>query len=376
MKKVVIAIDSFKGCLSSWEAGKAAEEGIKRIYPMCEVSQFPVADGGEGMLDVLMEATGGTYRMIIAADPLMRPIQTNYGISKDGCTAYIEMASINGLPLLSPEERNPMLTTTYGTGELISDALDQGCRQFIIGIGGSATNDAGIGMLQALGYRFKDANDYISDRGGQMLRQVVSVDTTCVHPALKDAHFTVACDVRNPFCGKEGAAFTFARQKGANDEMIEFLDQGMQSFAEVIHYTTGKNVLNYPGAGAAGGLGGAFLAFLNAELQSGIQLLLRTLDFSDRIKGADLIITGEGKVDRQTIMGKVPFGILEEATRQNIPVVVIAGRVEDLELLNRVGFRDVVSITPDFVTLEKAMEPEYAKENIKNTVSHLILNCR
>lgn len=369
MKKVVIAIDSFKGCLSSAEAGKAAAEGIRSVFPECEIRSLPIADGGEGMLDVLIAATNGREVQISAHNPLMEWHDTYYGISEDGKTSFIEMASISGLPLVPPEKRNPMLTTSYGTGELIRDALERGCRNFIIGIGGSATNDAGLGMLQALGFRFLDKEGKILETGnGKILMEVVSIDTSFVHPDLRTSHFTVACDVQNPFCGPEGAAYIFAPQKGADRKMVEALDAGMKNFAEVIFHKTGKDISNHPGAGAAGGMGGSLLAFLNAKLKPGIQLMLETLDFSNKIKGADLIITGEGKADKQTLMGKVPSGILDKARKQKIPVILIAGGVENADDLHRAGFRGVYSINPPSITLEQAMQPEVARANISETV--------
>ena len=294
---------------------------------------------------------------------------TYYGISEDGKTAFIEMASISGLPLVPPEKRNPMLTTSYGTGELIRDALERGCRNFIIGIGGSATNDAGLGMLQALGFRFLDKEGKILETGnGKILMEVASIDTSFVHPDLRTSHFTVACDVQNPFYGLEGAAYIFAPQKGADRKMVEALDAGMKNFAEVIFHTTGKDISNHSGTGAAGGMGGSLLAFLNAKLKPGIQLMLETLDFSNKIKGADLIITGEGKADKQTLMGKVPSGILDKARKQKIPVILIAGSVENADALHRAGFRGVYSINPPSITLEQAMQPEVARANISETV--------
>lgn len=371
MKKVVIAIDSFKGCLSSEEVGQAAAEGIRKVFPETEILCFPIADGGEGILDVLISATGGKYVPFRAHGPLMEERDACYGISGDGKTALIEMASISGLPLVPPEKRNPMLTTSYGTGELIKDALERGCREFVIGIGGSATNDAGLGMLQALGFRFLDGNGQALGVGGQMMAEVKSIDTSNACPALKDARFTVACDVHNPFCGPDGAAYVFAPQKGADRKMVDDLDTGMRSLAEVIHCTTGIDIAGYPGAGAAGGMGGGLLAFLHADLKPGIRLLLETLNFSEKIKGADLIITGEGRADRQTAMGKVPQGILEEARKQGIPVVLIAGSIEEVEEMNRVGFQGVFSIAPGPVSLEKAMEPEFARANVSRLTHQL-----
>lgn len=371
MNKVVIAIDSLKGCLTSEEAGIAAVKGIKAVFPDCETLLFPVADGGEGMLDLLISATQGQYRTLTAHGPLMEPIQGRYGISGDGQTALIEMAAVSGLPLVPEEKRNPMLTTTYGTGELIRDALERGCRRFIVGIGGSATNDAGLGMLQALGFRFLDKRGNRLGTGGQILSQVAAIDTSAAHPALREAHFTVACDVHNPFCGPDGAAYVFAPQKGADSGMVQALDEGMQALSQVIISATGKDISGVPGAGAAGGMGGGFLAFLDAELKPGIRLMLDALDFGRKIKGADLIFTGEGRADRQTAMGKVPSGILEEARKQHIPVIVLAGSIADTELMNRAGFQGVFSITPGPVSLENAMIPEVAQANISRLVTQI-----
>lgn len=371
MKKVIIAIDSFKGCLTSAEAGEAAASGVKTIFPSCNTLVLPVADGGEGLLDVLVTVLQGKYISLSAHGPRMETIETRYGLSGDGRTALIEMAAISGLPLVPPKKRNPMLTTTFGTGELIKNALEQGCRNFIIGLGGSATNDAGVGMLQALGYSFLDKAGNTLGIGGEILSDIVEVDCSNGHPALKESRFLAACDVRNPFYGPQGAAHIFAPQKGADSEMIQVLDAGMQSFANVIKKVTGKDIAEHPGAGAAGGMGGGLLAFLNAELKPGIQLLLETMNFNEKIKGADLIITGEGKADRQTTMGKVPYGILGEAQKENIPVIVVAGSIEDVEELNRAGFKGVFSITPGPITPEEAMEPEAAKRNIRRSVSQL-----
>jgi glycerate kinase len=371
MKKIVIATDSFKGCLSSVEAGRAASDGVHLACPECETVVIPIADGGEGILQVLTGATGGQYISIHAHNPLMEVIETQYGISGDGKTALIEMAAVSGLPLIPEAKRNPMLTTTFGVGELIRDALDKGCRDFIIGIGGSATNDAGLGMLQALGYRFQDSRGNVLGQGGRIMKEVAGVDDSDIHPALKESRFTVACDVNNPFYGPQGAAYIFARQKGADDPMIRELDAGMKSLSEVIRKTVGKDISTIPGAGAAGGMGGGLLTFLNATLKPGIRLLLDTLHFQDKIKDADFIITGEGRVDRQTAMGKAPSGILEEARKQNIPVIVIAGSVEDVHEMNQAGFCGVFSILPCPVTLEKAMQSDFAKANITGLVAQI-----
>ena len=295
MRKVILAIDSFKGCLSSKEAETAAAQGIRHAFPTCETICLPVADGGEGMQRVLTEALNGQEIRLSAHDPLMQMRQTAYGLSGDGTTAFIEMAAISGLPLVPLRQRNPSLTTTYGTGELIKDALNRGCRRFVIGLGGSATNDAGLGMLQALGFRFQDR--YGNELGkaqpmcGQLLNEIAFIDSSTALPALREARFTAACDVCNPFFGPEGAACVFAPQKGADPEMVAALDKGLQHLAQVIRQTTGRDIATLPGAGAAGGMGGTLSALLNAELKPGIDLLLDLTDFDKLIEGADLIIT-------------------------------------------------------------------------------------
>lgn len=372
LNKIIIAADSFKGSLTSEEVALAVEEGIQSVCPDCEILHFPVADGGEGMLDAFMPALRGSYISVYAHDPLMKLINTRYGISGDKRTAFIEMAAISGLPLVPVEKRNPLFTTTFGTGELIKDALCRGCREFIIGIGGSATNDAGLGMLQALGFRFFDVNEQELGKGGEIMEKVASIDYSSVLPELKESHFTIACDVDNPFYGPNGAAYVFAPQKGADDVMVEQLDRGMRSLAEVIHQTTGKDISDIPGAGAAGGLGGAFCAFFHAELVPGIYFLLKALGFEEKIKGTDLVITGEGKLDRQTLMGKVPYGVLKTAQKEQIPVIAIAGRVEDGDLLKESGFKEVYSIHSLQVSLEQAMQPDYSKHRIKQTIASIL----
>lgn len=378
MKKIIIAIDSFKGCLTSAEAGQSAAKGVRAAFPECNIVVLPVADGGEGMLNVLLAASNGRRITVCAHDPLMKLRDVSYGISGDEQTAFIEMATASGLPLVPVNERNPMKTTTFGTGELIADALNRGCRHFLIGLGGSATNDAGLGMLQALGFRFFDKGGReVGSREksitlcGALLPEICSIDSSSTHPALKEASFTAACDVHNPFFGPHGAAYVFAPQKGADEEMVKELDAAMQHLSGVILRTTGKDVSTYPGAGAAGGMGGGLYALLDAQLKPGIELLLETLDFTEKIKDAELIITGEGKSDRQTVMGKVPWGILQEAQKQHVPVVLLAGAIEDTEMLNEAGFRGVFSITPSPIPLEQAMRPEVAAENIRRTTEQI-----
>lgn len=373
MKKVVVAVDSFKGCLTSREAEEAVKEGILSVFPACEVLLFPISDGGEGFLEGIASVVEGKFISLLAHNPLMETKRTRYFLSADGKTAFIEMAAISGLVLVPSRKRNPLLTTTFGTGELIRNALDRGCRNFVVGIGGSATNDAGLGMLQALGYRFLDKDRKPVGTGGEKMGEVISVDCSHVHWALQDSRFTIACDVRTSFCGPEGAAFTFAAQKGADRVMMEKLDAGMQSLVKVMEQFSGKEIRHHPGSGAAGGMGGGFLAFLNAELKAGIAFLLEVFDFEKKIAGADLIITGEGKIDKQTFMGKVPCGILEVATQQHIPVIAITGRMEDKEMVSRAGFKSICSIVSESVSSEEAMHPEFARESIKRMISGICL---
>ena len=372
ISKVIVAPDSFKGCLTSLEVARAAEAGILKVLPACEVLKIPVADGGEGTADALVAAMNGRFVTCEVHDPLMNLIKSEYSILGDGLTAVIEMATASGLPLVPMDKRNPMLTTTYGTGELIKDALSRGCRRFLIGIGGSATNDAGTGMLQALGYRFLNNEGNELGKGGRILEHITGIDAEQVIPALKESSFTVACDVNNPFSGANGAAFVYARQKGADDAMIVKLDNGLRQFAAVIRDLMGKDIDDLPGAGAAGGLGGGFLAFLPAILKPGIQMVLEALDFDCRIQNADLIITGEGKIDRQTGMGKTPTGVLEAGKRQQIPVVAIGGFVEETEALLQKGFKAVLPIQPGPVSLEKAMDPSFAIQQIERTTEQII----
>lgn len=372
MRKIVIASDSFKGSVSSIEVADTVEKAVHAVFPNCEVVKMPVADGGEGTTEALVYAMEGRMVSCRVHDPLMQLIRADYGISGDNKTAVIEMASASGLPLVPVDKRNPWLTTTYGTGELIKDALEKGCRQFLIGIGGCATNDAGTGMLQALGFRFFDKEGKETGHNGGTVGNICSFDDSNVLPQLKESTFTIACDVNNPFSGENGAAFVYARQKGADDEMISRLDEGMKHFAIFVQQEKGIDLNDIPGAGAAGGLGGAFIAFLPAQLKPGIGMVLDALQFEERIKGADLIITGEGKLDRQTAMGKAPSGVLLAAQRQNIPVIAIGGTIEEVETLNKQGFLSVLSIQPGVTTLEKAMQKENARVNIRRTIEQYL----
>ena len=371
--KIVIASDSFKGSLSSTEVAQAATRGIKAVYPDCEIVAVNVADGGEGTVEAVVEALGGEIVTVTVSDPLGRPIIARYGIASDN--AIIEMAAASGLPLLQPEERNPWMTSTYGTGEIIMDAIRRGCRHFLVGIGGSATNDAGTGMLRAMGFRFYDFNGIeITDCRGGRLQDIADLDDTFVPKVVREAQFVVACDVDTPFCGPEGAAPVFAPQKGANAEMVAKLDAGMASFAKVVETKYGINIVPMAGAGAAGGMGGGFRAFLNATLQRGIEMVLDAILFDQIIKGADLVITGEGRIDFQTAKGKTAAGVLARAKKQAVPVVAIGGSVEKCESVEQMGFAGIYPILEEEVPLELAMQPAFAAANVESTVKKIVAN--
>lgn len=371
MKRIVIASDSFKGSLTSVEVAQSATKGILEVYPDCEVTQVNVADGGEGTVDAVVDTLQGEKITISVSNPIGKPVDATYGIAGD--TAIIEMAAASGLPLLAAEERNPWVTSTYGTGEMILDAIARGCSKFLVGIGGSATNDAGTGMLQALGFRFFDNNgNLIENCCGGILGEIASIDDTQVPEAIKNAQFTVACDVDTPFCGPIGAAYVFAPQKGASPEMVQQLDEGMASFAKVIEAKYGIDIVPMAGAGAAGGMGGGFRAFLNATLKKGIDMVLDAIGFDSIISGADLVVTGEGKVDFQTAKGKTAAGVLARAKAQGIPVVAIGGCVEMCDSLREMGFAGIYPILEEKVPLELAMQRDFASQNVTNTLIRIL----
>lgn len=371
--KVVIASDSFKGSLTSLEVAQSVAKAVKESHPSCEVVEVNVADGGEGTMDALQHTLGGRKVTLEVSGPLGRPVNASYVILDDGNTAVLEMSAASGLTLLTPEERNPSKTSTLGTGELICDAMAKGCRRFLVGIGGSATNDAGMGMLHALGYRFRDASGKeLAPVGGSMIH-VASIDASCRLSELSDAEFIVACDVKAPLYGPDGAAHVFAPQKGADKAMVEALDEGLRHFSSVCAEAMGYDCSTLEGSGAAGGLGYAFRQFLGARLERGVEMVLDAIHFDDMIAGADLVITGEGRVDSQTLTGKTPFGVAQRALRQGIPVVAIGGSVTlDHEQAQSAGFKDVVQITPAGMPLEEAMRPEAAAENIYQTIKSLL----
>jgi glycerate kinase len=372
MEKITVASDSFKGSLTSMQVADNVERAVKTVFPDCHVQKIDVADGGEGTVEALVSSLGGEYADVEVAGPLGRKVAARYGIIDEGCTAVIEMAAASGLPLISPEERNPLKTSTYGTGMMIRDALNRGCRKFLVGIGGSATNDGGTGMLSALGFMFLDRDGCVLEGTGENLARIVSVCDAGVPQEVFDAEFTVACDVDNPFCGPSGAAYVFAPQKGADEAMVRCLDEGLASFAGVISRNNGQMVADLPGAGAAGGLGGAFRAFLGARLVKGIEMVLDAIGFDGKVAGSGLVITGEGKVDAQTLMGKTPSGVLARASKQGIPVIVLGGKVDASVDFRKAGFSAVCQVTPEGMPLEDAMKADVAGENIFNAVVRLL----
>lgn len=347
---------------------------VNDILPGCETVGVVLADGGEGTVEAMMRYNGAQKRSCQATDPLGRPITADYAVTADGLTAIIEMARVSGLTLLSEPERNPMLTTTYGLGEVIADALAAGCRRLIIGIGGSATNDGGSGMLQALGYRLLDREGCpIGVKGcGAILGNISSIDAGEANPLLAGAEIIVACDVDNPLCGRDGASRVFARQKGADDAMIDALDCGMTNYASALYCFSGRDIQSMPGAGAAGGVGGTICGVLGGRLSSGIETVLNACGFDDIIKDADLVITGEGCIDGQTVGGKAPFGVLKAAQKFGVPVVALCGAVKDYGRLNEAGFTAVMSIQTSALSLEEAMDPTRAASNLRATVIQII----
>jgi len=370
--KVVVAIDSLKGSLSSVEAGIAIRQGIYKVKPDAQVIIKPLADGGEGTTDALIEGLGGERIDLTVTGPLKKPVSAYYGYLKESGTAIIEMASASGITLISDHEKDPFSATTYGVGEIIRDAIDKGCRNFIIGIGGSATNDGGIGMLKALGYKILDETGQDVGEGGQALLKVAAICSDNTYDKLSDCHFRVACDVTNPLCGKNGATYIYGPQKGVTEATGDLLDAGMAQYANVVAKATGKNYQDAEGAGAAGGLGFAFLSFLNAELTPGIDLILNAVELESELKDADIVITGEGRLDHQTAMGKAPIGVAKLAKKYGARVLGFAGSVtKDAGACNDAGIDAFFPIVRGVTTLEDAMVPENAKANMTAAVEQV-----
>ncbi|MDY5741600.1 MAG: glycerate kinase [Lachnospiraceae bacterium] len=376
---VVIAIDSLKGSLSSLAAGKAICQGVLNVYPDASVQIRPLADGGEGTVEALTLGMGGVLQTVTVTGPLGRPVDAQYGILQESQTAILEMSAAAGITLVKDEERNPMNTTTYGVGEMIKDAIARGCRKFIVGIGGSATNDGGIGMLQALGYGFLDANRKPVPFGAKGLQVLDHITDEQVIPELAECEFRVACDVTNTLCGEQGCSAVFGPQKGADPTMIMQMDKWLNFYAHLAREKYAGANAKQPGTGAAGGLGFAFLTFTNAVLESGIKIVLEETRLEDYIKDADIVITGEGRLDAQTVMGKAPSGVADIAKKYDKPVFAFAGCVtDDAKACNNHGIDAFFPILRNVVSLQEAMDAKQARQNMIDTVEQvfrLIKSC-
>ncbi|MCK5067973.1 MAG: glycerate kinase [Bacteroidales bacterium] len=336
---ILIAPDSFKDCMSAREVANALGRGIKKILPDSVLVMVPMADGGEGTVESVIDATGGERIVLRVKDPLLREVSSFYGITGDGKTAVIEMAAASGLELLELEERDPWITSTYGTGQLIGDALDRGCSKIMLGIGGSATNDCGAGMAEALGVKFSGRFGNLTVRGGGVLSEVELIHLEGLDSRIAGIEIVVACDVNNPLTGPQGASAVYGPQKGADREMVEKLDRNLTHFAGVIENQLGREISKVPGSGAAGGLGAGLMAFLDATLMKGIDMIAEVTGLEEKIRQADLVITGEGKMDAQTQFGKTPFGVAQLAKKHGLPVIGIAGTLEeDAGVLYQEGF--------------------------------------
>jgi glycerate kinase len=363
--KVLIAIDSMKGSLGSIEGGRAIADGVHRVFPDAFCDVRPLADGGEGTLDALVDGLGGDLRRITVTGPAQKPVEAVYGIIGD--TAVVEMARAAGITLVSGAERNPLVTTTYGVGEMIAAAIAEGARKFIVGIGGSATNDGGAGMLQALGFRFLDADGRELERGGAALKRLAAIDGSHALPQISECVFKIACDVTNPLLGPDGASAVYGPQKGATPDMVAELDAALGVYAAV----AGGDAA-FPGAGAAGGLGFAFRTFLNGELKSGVQLVLEETGFESRVRDADFVVTGEGRLDEQTVMGKAPVGVARLAKKYGRKVIAFSGCVTDgAKKVNEHGIDAFFPILRSVVTLEEALDRRNAAANLTDTTEQV-----
>lgn len=370
--KIVISIDSLKGSLTSIEAGNAIKKGILNVDNNADITIMPLADGGEGTVEALVEGMNGEEQTITVTGPINEKVNAKYGILKDTNTAIIEMAQASGLPLVPTELRNPLNTNTYGVGEIIKEAIQKGCRNFIVGIGGSATNDGGVGMLQALGYEFYDENNNLVGLGGKVLNQIKSIKIDNRLKELDECSFKIACDVNNPLYGKNGAAYIYGPQKGASKEIVKELDRGLINFSEVVKKELNKDIAHIEGVGAAGGLGFAFLGFLNSKLESGIKIILDEINLDEIIKDADFVITGEGRLDNQTAMGKAPIGVAKLAKKYKAKVIAIAGCTTDDALkCNEEGIDAYFSIINSAMTIDEAMNKENAINNMVSTTTQI-----
>lgn len=369
--RIVIAPDSFKECLSATNVAAAISAGVKKVNPEAEMVCIPVADGGEGTVEAIVSATNGMIKETPSVDALNRPIQSFYGILGDGKTAVIEMAAASGIELIAPEERNPLITSTYGTGLLLKAAMDDGFKNIILAIGGSATNDGGAGMAQALGFDLQDKNGEPIGRGGGSLADLYSIDSSHVHPLLSTVKITVACDVRNPLLGTSGATFVYGPQKGATPPMLDILEENMAHFATILQQKFGTNFDEIPGSGAAGGLGAGLLAFCKAQLISGFELINQLTHLEDQISRADLVFTAEGRIDSQTAFGKTISGVAQLGKKYQVPVIALAGKIEDdLTRLYSQGITAVFAIGDRPMSLDESKER--AAELLAGTVEQLM----
>lgn len=368
--KIVIAPDSYKESLTAMEVATAIENGFKQVLPDAHYIKLPMADGGEGTVQSLVDATNGSIVTTTVTAPLGEQVEAFYGLMGDGKTAIIEMAAASGLHLVPPEQRNPMNTTSYGTGELIKTVLDQGVEHIIIGIGGSATNDGGLGMAQALGIQLLDSDGNPLGFGGGELSKLASIDLTLLDPRLAHIKLEVACDVDNPLCGVQGASHVFGPQKGATPEMVAQLDANLAHYANIIKTQLGRDVKEMPGAGAAGGLGAALVGLLGASLRPGIEIVMDAVNLSDVVKDADLVITGEGRIDSQTIHGKTPIGVARTAKLFSVPVIGTAGCLSaDCAVVHPHGIDAVFSVVPRSVDLPTALAE--AAQNVEMTARNV-----
>lgn len=368
--KIVIVPDAFKESLSSVAVAEAVAKGWRRVFPDARCVTLPVADGGEGTVEALVFACGGKYLEAPVHDPLGKPLRARYGCDAEGQCAFIEMAAASGLMLLSPDKRNPLVTSSYGTGELIAHALDQGFRHLVIGIGGSATNDGGAGMLQALGIRLLDARGRDIAPGGAALAHLAHIDAANLHPALATCRVDIASDVGNPLTGSQGASAVFGPQKGATPAMVRQLDDNLVHFAHILKRDTGKDVANLPGAGAAGGMGAALLAFFDATLRPGIDIVLEAIGLERHLHDADLVITGEGRFDGQTALGKAPAGVAKLARKHGVPVIALAGSISpDAQALYDLGINAFFPVIPAPCSLQQALRD--AAANIERTAHNI-----
>jgi len=354
--KIVIAPDSFKGSVSARDAAQSIKNGIMKVYKDINLVCIPMADGGEGTVQPMVDVTGGKIIKIKVHGPMFREVDAFYGILGDGKTAIIEMAAASGLPLVPDNQKDPMTASTYGTGELIKHALDEGCERIIMGVGGSATNDGGQGMAKALGVRFLDKQGYDIGYGGGSLDKLFTIDISGIDKRVKNCEVILACDVENPLCGPNGATYIFGPQKGAKDGVLEILDKNLEHYADVIKSTLDIDIKDYPGAGAAGGLGGGAMAFLNAKMRKGVEIVIDMVSLDEHVKDADLVITGEGMMDFQTQFGKTPFGVAKTAKKYDVPVIALVGKIgKGADALYDLGIDSIFSIVDGPMSLEDAM---------------------